>query len=141
MVLLSYQHGVYQNIFHLVWQTKYRYKMMKQEKYRLEVDRIIRDVAKRHQIELVELSVMEDHVHALTSCHPTMSQSKALNLLKGASARAIFQTYPNMRLRYPRGHFWSGGKTGRTVGDVAQETVREYVRQQAEQTSLTDFSS
>ena len=139
MVMDSYRHGVYQNIFHLVWQTKCRYKMMRKEKYRVEVTRILQDVAKRHHIEFVELGVMSDHVHSVVSCPPTMSQAKALNLLKGASARHIFQQYPNMRLRYPKGHFWSPGKGGRTIGDIDKEIVIEYVRRQTNQTSLTAF--
>ncbi|MBI5553589.1 MAG: IS200/IS605 family transposase [Candidatus Diapherotrites archaeon] len=139
MVLHSYQHGVYQNMFHLVWQTKYRYKMLRQEKYRAVMARILVDVAKRHQMEFFELGVMPDHVHALVSCRPDMSQAKALNLLKGASAHELFKEYPQMRLRYPKGHFWSPGKAGRTVGDVDQETVAEYVRRQAQQTSLKKF--
>ena len=52
---------------------------------------------------------------------------------------AAFKRFPRFRLRYPKGHFWSTGKGGRTVGDVDQETVIDYVRRQAEQTSIIDF--
>ena len=135
----SYQHGVYQNIFHLVWQTKYRFKMMRKEKYRLAVKQAIEQVGRRHGIEFLELSVMPDHVHALVSCHPSISMAKALQLLKGGSAYMLFRQHPNLRLRYPNDHFWSPGKTGRTVGDVDKETVAEYVRRQAEQTALTAY--
>jgi putative transposase len=141
MVLYSYQHGVYQNIFHLTWQTKYRYEMMRQEKYRGMVKSVIEDVGKRHGIVFVELGVMEDHVHAVVDCHPSMSQSKALGLLKGGSSYVLFRMQPKFRLRYPRGHFWSPGKAGRTVGDVDQETVIGYVRRQVQQTTLTDYAS
>lgn len=112
---------------------------MRKEKYRAEVIRILQNVAKRHKIEFVELGVMPDHVHSVVSCPPTMSQAKALNLLKGASARHIFQQFPQMRLRCPKGLLWSPGKGGRTVGDVDKETVIEYVRRQTNQTSLTKF--
>ena len=140
MVMNSYKHGVYQNIFHLVWQTKYRYKMLRQDKYRLEIRQILEETAARHKIHFVELAVLSDHVHSLADCPPSMSQTKALNLLKGASSHEFFERHPNFRLRYPKGHFWSPGKGGRTVGDVDQETVIDYVRRQAEQTSLTDFT-
>ena len=126
-------------MFHLVWQTKYRYRMMTKEKYVLALRQALEDTARRHGIRFVELAVMPDHVHALVDCHPMMSACKALNLLKGASAHYLFSHYPKLRLRYPRGHLWSPGKAGRTVGDINQEKVAEYVRQQAEQTSLNDF--
>ena len=113
--------------------------MMRKEKYRNAVEHIVRECGDRHDIKFVELTVMPDHVHALVSCRPDMSQSRALKLLKGGSARAIFEKYPRMKLRYPKGHFWSRGKTGRTVGDVDKETVADYVRRQAEQTLITTF--
>ena len=139
MTLISYQHGVYQNIFHVVLVTKYRYQMMQKEKYKLAVRQAIEEVAYNQGIRIIEMSVMNDHVHAVIDCHPTMSQALAIQLLKGASARALFQHYPNLRLRYPRGHFWSAGKCGRSVGDVDQETVIDYVRKQAGQATLADF--
>ena len=140
MSLISYSAGVYQNMFHLVWATKYRYKCMRQEKYRLAVRRALEAAASRYGIVFLELSVMSDHVHALVSAHPTMSASKALGLLKGASAYSILHEFPQFRLRYPRGHFWARGKCGRTVGDVDKEVVANYVRQQADQTNLKTFS-
>jgi putative transposase len=140
MVMNSYKHGVYQNIFHLVWQTKYRFKVLRQEKYRLEMKQILEETAARHNMHFVELAVLPDHVHSLTDCPPSMSQTKALNLLKGASSHEFFKRNPQFRLRYRKGNFWSPGKGGRTVGDVDQETVIGYVRRQAEQTSLIDFT-
>ena len=139
MSLISYQHGVYQNLYHLVWATKYRYQCMRQEKYRLAVRRTLEAAASRHGIVFLELSVMSDHVHALVSAHPAMSAAKALGLLKGASAHSILSEFPNFRKRYPRGHFWSSGKCGRTVGDVDKEVVANYVRQQADQTTLAAY--
>ncbi|MFH0969969.1 MAG: IS200/IS605 family transposase [Candidatus Diapherotrites archaeon] len=139
MSLVSYQHGVFQNLYHLVWATKYRYACMRKEKYRLAVRRALEAAASRHGIVFVELSVMRDHVHALVSAHLTMSASKALALLKGASAYSILHEFPNFRLRYPGGHFWSRGKCGRTVGDVDKEVVANYVRQQADQTNLAAY--
>jgi len=139
MVMYSYQHGVYQTVYHLVWATKYRYKMMRQEKYRLAVRQAVEEVGSKHEIHFVELAVMPDHVHAVVSVHPSMSQPKALGLLKGGSAYLLFRNYPNFRKRYTKGHFWSPGKAGRTVGDVDQETVVEYVRRQTQQSTLTDY--
>lgn len=115
--------------------------MMRKEKYRLAVRQAINEVGERHAIRFVELAVMSDHVHAVVSCHPSMSQSKALGLLKGGSAYLLFRKYEKLRLRYPKGHFWSPGKAGRTIGDTDKETVIEYVKRQAEQTTLGQYSN
>jgi putative transposase len=90
----------------------------------------LREVAEKHGIGIVELSVMPDHVHAIVSIPSTLSVSKAFNLLKGASSHELFRKQPKFRLRYPKGHLWSPRKFYRSVGDADLETLRNYVRGQ-----------
>jgi len=139
----SYQHSVAQCIYHLQWTTKYRYNMFRQEKYAILCDTILRDVAKRHNMQVVELTVASDHIHAVVKAKPSMSSSECLRLLKGASSRELFKQVPLYRLRYSKGHFWSPGKFVRTVGNVDLETTNKYVAQQRTytQTALADYAS
>ena len=128
-------------MYHLEWCPKYRYNMLRKQENKNLCEQIIREVASRHEIKITELSVMSDHIHVMVSLLPTMSVSKALHLLKGASARELFKRKPNFRKRYPRGHFWSPGKFFRTAGDMDLETVTNYVRnQRLVQTTLNDSS-
>jgi REP element-mobilizing transposase RayT len=83
--------------------------MFKQEENKKLCEEVLYEVAKRHKIEITELSVMSDHIHTVVGIPPTMSVSKALQILKGASSRELFQRKPNLRLRYPRRHLWSPG--------------------------------
>ena len=140
MELVSSSHSIGQNMYHLEWCPKYRYNMFKRERNKKLCEDVLHEVAKRHKIEITELSVMSDHIHLVVGIPPTMSVSKALQLLKGASARELFKRRTYFRCRYPRGHFWSPGKFYRSVGDTDAETVLQYVRdQRLEQTSLSDF--
>jgi REP-associated tyrosine transposase len=101
---------------------------------------ILREVAERHHIDVIELSVMPDHVHIVVQLPPTMSVSKALQLLKGASSYELFRRQPLFRYRYARGRFWSPGKFYRSVGDADTTTVLEYVKnQRLQQASLYDY--
>jgi len=101
---------------------------------------ILDEVAERHNIGIVELSVMPDHIHTVVQLPPTMSVSKALQLLKGASSYELFRRQPLFRYRYSRGSFWSPGKFYRSVGDTDTATVLEYVRnQRLLQSSLNDY--
>ena len=114
--------------------------MFKRERNKKLCEDVLHEVAKRHHIEIVELSVMPDHIHTVVGIPPTMSVSKALQLLKGASARELFKRRTYFRRRYPKGHFWSSGKFYRSVGDADAETVLQYVRdQRLQQTSLDVF--
>ena len=114
--------------------------MFKKEENKKLCEKILRNVAERHGIEIIEMCVMPDHLHLIVRIPPTMSISEAFRLLKGASSHELFKQKPNFRKRYPRGHFWSSGKFYRTVGDVDAETTINYVRNhKTQQTSLNDF--
>ena len=140
MELVSGSHSVGQSVYHLEWCPKYRYKMFNKEKHKKLCESIIRDVAERHGIVIVEMAVMPDHLHLIVEIPPTMSISRACQLLKGASAHELFRRQPKFRLRYPRGHFWSPGKFYRTVGDADAETTINYVKKhKIHQTTLGTF--
>ena len=116
--------------------------MFKQDENKKLCEEVLHEVAKRHKIEITELSVMPDHIHTVVGIPPTMSVSKAFQLLKGASSHEIFKMKPSFRKRYPKGHLWSPGKFYRSIGDADVETVLQYVRdQRLQQTKLTDFSN
>jgi putative transposase len=142
MELKSTAHKVGINVHHLEWCTKYRYNMMRKDKYKNACEKAIRKQAEKHNIKIRELFVMPEHVH--TSCElPTnMSQSKALQLLKGGSSYILFRQYPKLRLRYPQGHFWSPGAYAGTVGYNTVEVVDNYVKNQRDihQRSISDFT-
>ena len=142
MNLVSGSHSIGQNLYHLEWCPKYRYNMFKREENKKLCEDVLQEVAKRHNIEITELCVMPDHIHIIVGIPPTMSVSKALQLLKGASSRELFKRKPHLRCRYHKGHFWSPGKFYRSVGDADMDTVLQYVRnQRLQQTSLNDFPS
>ena len=142
MNLISGSHSIGQNLYHLEWCPKYRFNMFKREENKKLCEEVLHEVAKRHNIIITELSVMPDHIHTVVGIPPTMSVSKALQLLKGGSSRELFKRKPHLRCRYHKGHFWSPGKFYRSVGDADMDTVLQYVRnQRLQQTSLNDFPS
>jgi putative transposase len=142
MKLTSGSHSIGQNLYHLEWCPKYRYNMFRQEENKNLCEKILYEIAERHNITIAELSVMPDHIHAVVELPTTMSVSQAFHLLKGASAYELFKRKPNFRMRYNKGHFWSPGKFYRTVGDADVETVIQYVREHRfQQTTLNGYSS
>jgi putative transposase len=128
--LISASHSIGQNVYHLEWCPKYRYNMFRGQEHKNLFEQILKTIAFWHNITLIEIAIMPDHVHLVVSLPPTMSVSKALNLLKGASSRELFQQKPDFRKRYHRGHFWSPGKFYRTTGDADLPTVINYVKEQ-----------
>jgi REP element-mobilizing transposase RayT len=60
---------------------------------------ILREAAERHNIGVIELSVMSDHIHIDIQLSSTMSVLKALQLLKGAYSYELFRQ--QSLFRYP----------------------------------------
>ena len=57
----------------------------------------------------------------------TMPPTKALQLLKGYSAKILFVLVPNFRKRYKKGHFWSQEKFAASVGHITLEKAKQYL--------------
>lgn len=140
--LKHYSHKVGVNVHHLEWCTKYRYEVLRKLEYKKVCEDAIRKQAEGHNIMIRELFVMPEHVHVSCELPPSMSQSKALQLLKGGSSYLLFRAQPKFRLRYPRGHFWSPGAYAGSTGYNTVDTVDNYVRNQADihQRKLVDFT-
>jgi len=127
--------------FHFEWCPKYRYQMLRQDRFKNLVLDALRATAQRIKLVLVEVGVQDDHVHVVADLRSWHSPAFVLERLKSESAAALFALEPKFRLRYPRGHFWASGKFYRTVSDVTADVVRQYVRaQDHRQRTLTQFS-
>jgi putative transposase len=134
-------HSVGISMWHFEWCTKYRYKMMKKEEYSALMNGCVRNVAFRHKIKIIVLEVLPEHVHCEVEIEFSMAPSRALQILKGGSSYLFFRKVPNARLRYPKGHLWSRGKFGASVGFVQKEVVEVYIRNQREHHGLTSLGN
>ncbi len=105
MEITNFAHGVGQNSYHLVWKPKYSWDVFKFPWVRKDCEAILNEAGLRYNIKIYELEVMEDHVHIFVEIPPTMSVSKAMNLLKGFSAYKIFQKQPWLRQYFRKAIF------------------------------------
>lgn len=131
-MLRKSSHKVGLNHWHLVWATKYRYRMVRKPENKSLVAAAIRKAAFEHGISIDVLNVQPNHVHTLVSLPHGMNDSTAFQRLKGRSAYLIFRNKEKTRLRYPRGHFWSPGGCAITVGHSDLEKTRNYIVNQEE---------
>ena len=130
--LSSGSHSVYDCVYHLEWCPKYRFNVLKKESSKVDMEAILKQIAAEYKMVVEELAVMPDHVHIVVRTKPSMSLSKATQLLKGRSSYEFFRKHPNMRLRYRKGHFWAPSSCYLTTGSVDLERTRAYVRNQSD---------
>ena len=126
------KHSVGISMWHFEWCTKYRYKMFGKQEYKNLIAACIRRAASLHEIKILELNVQPEHVHCVVGISLKMSPAKALQILKGVSARLFFQFHEKAKLRYPRRHLWSPGKFVVSLGFIQIDTAKNYVRNQDE---------
>lgn len=105
----SYGSSVGNNLKSIQITTKYRYKMLRQEKLRIFCKVAVEEACKRHKIEVIILKVLNEHAHLIVDCPRTMCDAMLMQIIKGLSSYIIFRLCPDFRKRYPRGEFWNDG--------------------------------
>ena len=122
--------------YHIVFIPKYRKKKL-YGLVRDDVREIIRTLCKYKKVEIIAGAVCADHVHLCVSIPPKLSVSDFVGYLKGKSALMIFDKHPEMGNKWDRS-FWARGYYVSTVGNVDEETVKEYIRRQTEESMNED---
>jgi len=117
-------HSVGQNAFHFVWKPKYSNHFLKYHATNKVCRGAIKLVAYQYKMKIYELQVMSDHIHLFIELPPTISVSKALQLLKGISSRILRRRF-RFLTKIPM--IWSKGKFFRSVGNVKFETIQRYI--------------
>ncbi len=92
-------HTVYHHRYHLVWITKYRYRVLRGE-LQGRVRTVIAQVAEEMNIKIVNGVVSSEHIHLLVSIPPHISVSEFVKRAKGRSSRKVQQEFPELKQRY-----------------------------------------
>lgn len=122
-------HAVYDLKYHVVWITKYRYKVLKGRVAERTRD-LIRQICESRDVVIVRGAVSPDHIHMLLSAPADLSPAKLVQYIKGRSSRRIQDEFPEIRKRYWGQHLWARGYFCATVGAVDEETIKKYIENQ-----------
>ena len=122
-------HSIYDIKYHIVWVTKYRYKILT-KRIGERLRELLRQGCTARGITIVEGSIGKDHVHMLISSPPSIAVSKIVQYLKGRSSRLLQEEYEELRKRYWGQHLWARGYFCVTVGSVTKEMIQEYIANQ-----------
>ncbi|MBL8177359.1 MAG: IS200/IS605 family transposase [Bryobacterales bacterium] len=122
-------HAIYDIKYHLVWITKYRYKVLRGRVAERARD-LIRQTCEARGITIIRGAVSPDHVHMLVSAPPSLAPAKIVQYIKGRSSRRLQDEFTELRKRYWGQHLWGRGYFCATVGAVDEKTIREYIEKQ-----------
>ena len=119
-------HTVFYHRFHIVWITKYRYRIL-EGKLRLRVREIIAQTAEELGIKIINGVLSADHIHIFAEIPPHVSVSQFVKIAKGRSSRKIQIEFPEIRKRYWGCRFWARGFFSSTSGNVTDDMINEYI--------------
>ena len=125
-------HVQYDIQYHIVWTTKYRYRVLN-GKIALRVRELIRQSCNSMEVNIIKGSIGKEHIHILVSCPPSISVSKLVQLLKGKTSKVLLSEYKELKKKYWGQHLWAAGYFCRSVEFITQETIKEYIENQSDE--------
>ena len=89
-------HAIHDIKYHVIWVTKYRYKILRGP-IAIRARELIRQGCEARGIIILQGSVGKDHIHLLLSCPPSLAPSKIMQYLKGRSSRLLQDEFPDLK--------------------------------------------
>jgi len=115
--------------YHIIWMTKYRYKVLRGDVAERARD-LIPQICQAREVSIVRGSISPDHIHMLVAAPPHLSPAKRVQYIKGRSSRELQREFPQLRKRYWGQHLWARGYFCATVGAVDEKQIMEYIENQ-----------
>lgn len=92
------------------------------------------------KVDIIAGAVCTDHVHLSVAMPPKISISNFMGYLKGKSTLMIYARYPELQSKWDKA-FWARGYYVETIGNITEEAVQKYIREQAEESRKEDSRS
>ena len=122
-------HTIYDNKYHIVFITKYRKKVLKDDVgFRLR--EIIRQICSTEKVDILKGAVGPDHVHLLLQIPPYIAVSRIVQHIKGESSRKLQMEFPQLQKVFWGQHFWAIGYFCTTTGTVTDSIIKKYIEEQ-----------
>ena len=122
-------HATFDLKYHVIWITKYRYKILRGRVAERARD-VIRQVCQARDVVIIRGAVSPDHIHMLVSAPPHLEPAKLVQYIKGRSSRKLQEEFAELRKRYWGQHLWARGYFCATVGAVNEEMIKAYMENQ-----------
>ena len=119
--------------YHIVFSTKERMPALTKDR-REDLFRYIWGIIKNKQSHLYRIGGVEDHIHILTSLHPTVALAAFVKAIKVGSNEWIKESRV-----FPAFTHWQDGYSAFTQSQNEKDRVIEYIKGQEEHHSKESF--
>ena len=101
-------------------------------KVREDVREILNTLCKYKNVEIIAGAVCVDHVHLSVAIPPKLSVSDFMGYLKGKSTLMLYDRHSELQSKWDKA-FWARGYYVETIGNITDEAVQKYIKEQAEE--------
>ena len=101
---------------------------------------LVRQICKEHDVEILRGHVSKDHVHMFVSVPPHLAISKLVQYLKGKSSYKLMQENKQLLRMFWGRHLWARGYFVATSGNVTDEIILEYIKNQDDDPKDEEFT-
>jgi len=118
--------SVYELHVHIIWNTKYRYNLLRGD-VQLHCRDLIRQVCVSMDVRIMKGVVSKDYVHLHLSYPPKLSVSEIVKRLKGRSTRLLLDEFPELKRRYWGQHLWGIGYGAWNSVNITDDMIQKYL--------------
>jgi putative transposase len=120
---------VSERIYHVWFGTKLRIPALQGDIER-DARQLFQENAVRAGVRLIEAETAIDHVHLIVGVPDDKNLSSAMHQIKGATSRAVFLKYPELKSDMSQTALWQKGYSYRLIESDGLPATRGYVRTQ-----------
>lgn len=106
-------------------------------KLKVDVREILSILCRYKNVEIVAGAVCDDHVHLSVAIPPKISISDFMGYLKGKSTLMLYDRHSELQSKWDKA-FWARGYYVETIGNITDEAVQKYIKEQAEDSRKED---
>ena len=102
-----------------------------------DVREILETLCEYKQVDIIAGAVCIDHVHLSVAIPTKLSVSQFMGYLKGKSTLMIYDRHSELQSKWNKA-FWARGYYVETIGNITDEAVQKYIKEQAEESRKED---
>ena len=140
MRIRTLNHSTYRHQYHIVWNTKYRLKVLKPPVL-TELKRILYGTVKKYPTLWIEtINGEDDHVHLQMEIPPNIAVADAVGKLKSTSSRFLRSKFKFIHEAYlDKDGIWSVGYFSSTSG-INEKQLKKYIEWQGKRDRVRNLN-
>lgn len=138
MRIRSLNHSVYEVLYHIVWGTKYRRKILKTYVRQELINAFKTTQRKSPDLYFHKINAADDHIHIVMEIPPKYAVSSTVQKLKSQSAAYLKTKFKFVKEM--KGEVWGTGFFVSTIG-LNEDVIKKYVERQNQEDRGRDISA